>query len=76
MSPVVQDLLDEEFDIELEYSLDPLTVVARGASIYAGSLEKPQFSIDADSFSTILNCKGNQIREGYLSWMINSLFRI
>lgn len=62
LSPVVQDLLDEEFDIELEYSLDPLTVVARGASIYAGSLEKPQFSIDADSFSTILNCKGNQIR--------------
>lgn len=39
LSPVVQDLLKEEFDIPLEHSIDPLTVVAKGASIYAGNLK-------------------------------------
>ena len=37
LSPYIHERLTEEFNIPLEYSIDPTTVVARGAAIYAGT---------------------------------------
>ncbi len=36
LSPYIHERLTEEFNIPLEYSIDPTTVVARGAAIFAG----------------------------------------
>ncbi|MTI69115.1 MAG: hypothetical protein FH751_02525 [Firmicutes bacterium] len=36
--PLVRELLKKEFNIPLNFSLDPITVVARGASVYAATL--------------------------------------
>ncbi|MFY9226203.1 MAG: Hsp70 family protein, partial [Blastocatellia bacterium] len=36
--PVLRDMLISEFGIKLNYSIDPMTVVARGAAIYASTL--------------------------------------
>lgn len=55
LSPVVKDLIKEEFDIPLEYSIDPLTVVAKGAAIYAGTIEKTIIETTVNEFSLILN---------------------
>lgn len=54
ISPVILEFLSREFDCEIEYSIDPLTVVARGAAVYAGSIEKPEFTVRDDAFSVIL----------------------
>ena len=35
VSPIVQDLINENLDMSLEHGINPLTVVAKGASIYA-----------------------------------------
>lgn len=53
LSPAVQELISEEFDIEITSEIDPLTVVSRGAAIYAGSLEKPQRIVKSEKFSVI-----------------------
>ena len=37
LSPYIHERLTEEFNIPLEYSIDPTTVVARGAAIFAGN---------------------------------------
>ena len=37
LSPYIHQRLEEEFHIPLEYSIDPTTVVARGAAIYAST---------------------------------------
>ena len=37
LSPYIHKRLEQEFNIPLEYSIDPTTVVARGAAIYAGT---------------------------------------
>ena len=39
-SPIIRNSLKEEFNIDLDYSIDPITVVARGAAIYAGTKTK------------------------------------
>ena len=44
-SPIIRNSLKEEFNIDLDYSIDPITVVARGAAIYAGTKTK---TIDPD----------------------------
>lgn len=36
--PILRDMLTSEFGIKLNYSIDPMTVVARGAAIYASTL--------------------------------------
>ncbi|WP_296879943.1 Hsp70 family protein [uncultured Methanobrevibacter sp.] len=41
LSPIVKEVLAEKYEIPLEDSINPLTVVAKGASIYAGTLKKP-----------------------------------
>ena len=61
LSPIVQDLIKDEFDIPLEYSIDPLTVVAKGAAIYAGSLKKSPSIKAPDEFSLVIANGGNSI---------------
>ena len=39
-SPILRNSLKDEFHIDLDYSIDPITVVARGAAIYAGTKTK------------------------------------
>ena len=39
-SPVVRARLQSEFGIPVDFSVDPMTVVGRGAAIYAATLEK------------------------------------
>ncbi len=61
LSPLIRDLIAEEFDIPLEYSIDPFTVVAKGASIYAGSLDKPTHENIKNEFSLLLNMQNNVV---------------
>ena len=39
-SPIVRSRLQSEFGIPVDFSVDPMTVVGRGAAIYAATLEK------------------------------------
>lgn len=55
LSPLVWEFVSEEFKIDVEHSIDPLTVVAKGASIYAGSLKKPAVESECEDVSLILN---------------------
>lgn len=55
LSPIVKDLISSLFSVELEDSINPLTVVAKGAAIYAGSLEKPEVNSNPGEFSVIVN---------------------
>ena len=43
LTPWLQESLKKEFDIDLEFKVDPMTVVAQGAAIFAGTqkLEQP-----------------------------------
>lgn len=61
LSPIVQDLIKEEFDIDLEYSINPLTVVAKGAAIYAGNLKKMPHKKAPEEFSVIVANDGDFI---------------
>lgn len=60
LSPVVQELIADEFSIELASKIDPLTVVSRGAAIYAGSLRKPPRIVKKEKFSVVINHKNNK----------------
>ena len=53
LSPIVKDSVESEFNIELEDTINPLTVVAKGAAVYAGTLEKPQIISNPGDFSII-----------------------
>ena len=55
LSPIVHESISEEFNIEIESGLNPLTVVSRGAALYAGSLEKPHSIHSEEPFSVVLN---------------------
>ncbi len=59
LSPIVQESIRNEFNIKIESTINPLTVVAEGAAIYAGSIEKPNVEVKKESFSVILNHSGN-----------------
>jgi len=54
ISPTIRDLIMDEFKRPLEYSIDPLTVVAKGAAIYAGNLEKHPVNNAINSVSLII----------------------
>ncbi len=54
LSPIIQEFISDEFSIDLESSIDSLTVVARGAAVYAGSLEKPSVEVELNTFSVAL----------------------
>lgn len=62
LNPVVRECIENEFDIEIELGLDPLTVVSKGAAIYAGGLEKPRVSIKKQLFSAIINQQNDEAR--------------
>lgn len=59
LSPIVQELVAGEFETEIESGIDPLTVVARGAAVYAGSLEKPKFRNSKEPLSILLECEND-----------------
>ena len=40
LSPVIRESLEKEFHMPLDFSIDPITVVARGAAIAAGNIQK------------------------------------
>ena len=61
LSPIVRQCISDEFDAQIESDINPLTVVAEGAAIYAGSLEKPQRIHKEESHSVILDSKNNLI---------------
>lgn len=61
LSPIVSESISQEFDIEIESGINPLTVVSIGAAIYAGSLEKPHVNVKKESFSVLLSKNNNQI---------------
>ena len=61
VSPIVQDLINENLDMSLEHGINPLTVVAKGASIYAGMLKKPNVDISSNPFSLILNIQKDYV---------------
>lgn len=61
LSPIVRQSIGEEFEVEIESSINPLTVVAKGAAIYAGSLEKPQGLNKKESHSVVLDSRNNQL---------------
>ena len=61
VSPIVQDLINENLDMSLEHGINPLTVVAKGASIYAGMLKKPNVDISSNPFSLILNIQKDNV---------------
>ncbi|MCI0615296.1 Hsp70 family protein, partial [bacterium] len=42
--PIVRDMITSELGVKLDYSIDPMTVVARGAAIYASTLPLKQES--------------------------------
>ncbi|WP_458452951.1 Hsp70 family protein [Methanobrevibacter sp.] len=62
LSPVIRENMQNEFNIEIESGMNPLTVVAKGASVYAGSIEKPQTEIKELKFSTTLNIERGLIK--------------
>lgn len=60
ISPVLRSIIGKNFDVPLKFSLNPLTAVAKGASIYAGSLKKPKIRVYDGPVSVIINsCDGH-----------------
>ena len=55
LSAVLRDSLRNEFNRPLEYGINPLTVVAEGASIYAGTIEKQFIEPQSQKFALILD---------------------
>lgn len=46
LTPWVQEALKNEFDIELDLSIDPMTVVAQGAAVFAGTQKLEQVQVN------------------------------
>lgn len=56
LSPIVRENLEKEFNIPLKFDIDPVTVVAKGAAIYAGTLIKPSSEVvESDNYGLKLN---------------------
>ena len=69
LSPIIRENIESEFNRPLEYGINPLTVVAEGASVYAGTIgrrfRQPQnhkFALILDyekiGFKDIIDVKG------------------
>lgn len=74
LSPIVKEVLAEKYEIPLEGSINPLAVVAKGASIYAGTLKKPQSDNNQNKFSLILDSQENEIMGRLFSLDSNFVF--
>lgn len=55
LSPIVKQLIHDEFETSIEDSINPLTVVSQGAAIYAGNLEKPPIKSEKSNYSLIID---------------------
>jgi molecular chaperone DnaK len=44
-SPFLRSTLQEELGVQLDYSADPMTVVGRGAAVYAATLQRSQTAV-------------------------------
>lgn len=56
LSPIIRESLENEFNIPLKFDIDPVTVVAKGAAIYAGTLIKPSNDVvESDKIGIELN---------------------
>lgn len=62
VSPLVENFIRNEFAIDIQSAINPLTVVSKGAAIYAGSLEKPNIEVKRHPLSVILNHKNGTVR--------------
>ncbi|WP_405290762.1 Hsp70 family protein [Methanobrevibacter sp.] len=74
ISPIVQSMIKKEFSCEIESSLNPLTVVSKGAAIYAGSLEKPHIDIKKEPLSVLLKHKNGVLKGKVFSNDLKSSF--
>ena len=50
ISPVIRENIAKAFDIPLKYDLDPTTVVAKGAALFAGTIPDPNVHIKSGNF--------------------------
>jgi molecular chaperone DnaK len=51
--PIVREMLATELRVPLDYSIDPMTVVARGAAIYASSIPVPTTQVSIGESATV-----------------------
>ncbi|MDO5825146.1 MAG: Hsp70 family protein [Methanosphaera sp.] len=58
LSPIVREKIEEAFDIPLKYDIDPVTVVAKGAALYAGTVPDHYIPGKSDNFGLDLDYKG------------------
>lgn len=55
LSPVIRENLEKTFNIPLKYDIDPTTVVARGAALFAGTIPDPNIEIPTGKFGLKLD---------------------
>ena len=55
LSPVIRERLEKSFNIPLKYDIDPTTVVAKGAALFAGTIPDPHVPVSSDSFGLKLD---------------------
>ena len=55
LSPVIRESLEKTFNIPLKYDIDPTTVVARGAALFAGTIPDPHIEIPSGKFGLKLD---------------------
>lgn len=75
LSPIIRENLEKEFNLHLKFDIDPVTVVAKGAAIYAGTLIKPSSELSSsDKFGLELNysATGSRDEEFFVSGKIFS----
>jgi len=60
LTPLLREILSNRLSIDLEYGVDPLTVVARGAAIFAGTQQLSKIipqTISKTKYSLLYECK-------------------
>ncbi|MBI4850373.1 MAG: Hsp70 family protein [Acidobacteria bacterium] len=53
--PIIRDMLSTELNLPLDFSIDPMTVVARGAAIYASTIGKQRSKVNLNKATDTLN---------------------
>ena len=66
LTPLVTQTLQNEYDVPIEKSLDPLTVVVRGAAIYASTMVKTLPEV-TDDLLTLIIYNNESIEDNHLS---------
>ena len=55
LSPIIRENMEEAFNIPLKYDIDPTTVVAKGAALFAGTIPDPIVKIKSGNFGLKLD---------------------